>query len=47
MNLTDFEFGTVGASSSAFGQTTTAYRDISNTQDPGSRVIGFQARVNF
>jgi hypothetical protein len=47
LNLTDFEFGTVGASSSAFGQTTTAYRDISNAQDPGSRVIEFQARVNF
>ena len=32
---------------SAFGQTTGAYRDLSNTNDPGGRIIEFQLRLNF
>ncbi len=35
---------TVGTS---FGQTTTAFRDLNNTNDPGSRTIEFVLRVNF
>jgi hypothetical protein len=33
--------------STAFGQTTNAYRDISTTNDPGGRVIQFVFRFNF
>lgn len=33
--------------STAFGQTTNAYRDISTTNDPGGRVIQFVLRFNF
>ncbi len=32
---------------SGFGQTRSAYRDLTNTNDPGSRVIEFVLRVNF
>jgi hypothetical protein len=32
---------------STFGQTTTAFRDFSNTNDPGSRTIEFVLRLNF
>jgi len=30
-----------------FGQTTNAYRDLANTNDPGGRVIEFVLRLNF
>jgi hypothetical protein len=47
-NLTNFEFAsTLNPSSASFGQTTSAYRDLSNSNDPGSRVIEFQLRVSF
>jgi hypothetical protein len=39
-NLTNF-------SSTTFGQVTSAYRDVNNTQDPGGRLIQFVARINF
>jgi hypothetical protein len=32
---------------SGFGQTTGAYRDLSNTNDPGGRIIEFSLRFNF
>jgi len=32
---------------SSFGQTTSAYRDISGTVDPGSRILEFVMRINF
>jgi len=32
---------------SAFGQVTSAYRDISGTVDPGGRILEFVLRVNF
>lgn len=32
---------------SAFGQTTTAFRDLNNTNDPGARSIEFVLRLNF
>jgi hypothetical protein len=32
---------------SSFGQTTTAFRDLNNTNDPGSRTIEFVMRLNF
>ena len=32
---------------SSFGQTTTAFRDLNNTNDPGARSIEFVARLNF
>jgi hypothetical protein len=47
LNLTNFQLANTGANSASFGLTTTAYQDISNSQDPGSRVIEFLARVNF
>ncbi len=34
-------------SSTSFGQTTTAFRDLNNTNDPGARSIEFVARLNF
>jgi len=33
--------------SSSFGQTTSAFRDFNNTNDPGSRTLEFVLRVNF
>ena len=47
LNLTNFMLGTVSPSSGAFGTTTTAYSDISNSQDPGNRMLEFVVRVNF
>ena len=35
------------AISSSFGQTTTAFRDLNNTNDPGARSLEFVARLNF
>jgi hypothetical protein len=35
---------TIGTS---FGQTTGAYRDLSNTNDPGGRILEFSMRLNF
>jgi hypothetical protein len=35
------------ASAANFGQTTTAYQDLSNSQDPGARMVEFRLRVNF
>ena len=32
---------------SAFGQTSGAYRDLSNTNDPGGRILEFALRFNF
>jgi hypothetical protein len=32
---------------SAFGQTTTAFRDLNNTNDPGARSLEFVLRLNF
>lgn len=38
----------MGPSSSAtFGQVTSAYRDSSNTQDPGGRLVQIVLRINF
>ncbi len=46
LNLTNFLPGS-NTTSSTFGQVTSAYRDISGTVDPGSRVIEFVLRLNF
>ena len=45
-NLTNFYLAN-GPSSTAFGQTTSAFRDFSGTNDPGARIIEFVLRVNF
>ncbi|HEX8687448.1 MAG TPA: hypothetical protein VF654_13150, partial [Pyrinomonadaceae bacterium] len=34
-------------SASTFGRTTTAYQDISTTNDPGARMVQFVMRLNF
>jgi len=34
-------------SATTFGQVTSAYRDVNNTQDPGGRLIQLVARINF
>jgi Carboxypeptidase regulatory-like domain len=38
---------TLTANSTSFGQTTGAYRDLSNTNDTGGRMIEFVMRLNF
>ena len=38
---------TLAANASWFGQTTGAYRDLSNTNDPGGRIVDFSLRFNF
>jgi hypothetical protein len=38
---------TLGVNSSSFGQTSGAYRDLSNTNDPGGRIVEFSLRLNF
>ena len=35
------------SSSQAFGQVTSAYRDVNNTQNPGGRLIQLVGRINF
>src|SRR5215475_10612099 len=41
-------FGAIGAFNSAtFAQVTSAYRDSSNTNDPGGRLVQIVARLNF
>ncbi len=55
INNQNFRVGSAGSevvavtnfSSSAFGQTAEAYRDISTTNDPGGRIIQFVFRFNF
>jgi len=52
LNHTNFNLGTqtngsISASGATFGQTTSAYRDINTTSDPGSRIIEFVLRFNF
>jgi len=47
LNLTDFYAGTGNPSSTSFGLTTSAYSDISNTNDPGGRTLEFVVRINF
>jgi hypothetical protein len=39
-NVTNF-------SSTTYGQVTTAYRDVNNTQDPGGRLIQIVGRINW
>ena len=46
-NLTGFYPGGGGVNSTTFGQTGSAYRDISNTNDPGGRIIEWVLRYNF
>ena len=53
-NLTNFLLFTPGSGitptatiGSSFGQTTGQYRDLSNTNDPGGRIIEFVMRLNF
>ncbi len=54
-NLTNFLLFTPGngisttlaASAANFGQTSGAYRDLSNTNDPGGRIVEFMLRLNF
>ena len=52
LNLTNFLPGAnttpaSGQLNAPFGQVTAAYRDISGTVDPGSRIIEFKVRLNF
>ncbi len=52
-NVTNFLLGAAGNTVNTsgigadFGQTRSAYRDLTNTNDPGSRVIEFVLRFNF
>ena len=38
---------TTRANGSGFGQTSGAYKDLSNTNDPGGRIVEFQLRLTF
>ena len=46
-NITNFFLANTGANSASFGQTSSAYRDISNTNDPGGRMIEFVLKYSF
>jgi Carboxypeptidase regulatory-like domain len=54
-NLTNFLLFVPGSgittslpvNNASFGQTSGAYRDISNTNDPGGRIVEFALRLNF
>jgi hypothetical protein len=49
-NMTNFNVATLASSvtvGNGFGQVTSAYQDLNNTQDPGARVIEFVLRINF
>jgi len=54
-NLTNFLLFTPGSglttslpvNNTAFGQTSGAYRDLQNTNDPGGRIVEFSLRLNF
>lgn len=50
-NFTNFELAGTGGYNvtigSSFGQTTTAFRDFNNTNDPGSRTLEWALRFNF
>jgi hypothetical protein len=39
--------GALGANGTSFGQTSGAYKDLSNTNDPGGRIVEFSLRLNF
>ncbi|HXS98091.1 MAG TPA: carboxypeptidase regulatory-like domain-containing protein [Candidatus Limnocylindrales bacterium] len=47
LNITNFYLGSVSASSTGFGQVTSAFRDTSNATDPGGRILEFVVRINF
>ncbi len=36
-----------GILGTTFGRTTTAYQDISTTNDPGGRIVQLVLRINF
>ena len=38
---------TLGVNGTGFGQTSGAYKDLSNTNDPGGRILEFGLRLNF
>jgi hypothetical protein len=46
-NNTNFYGVTCASNSATCGQVTSAYRDVSNSQDPGGRLIQLVARINF
>ena len=46
-NNTNFYGAANPGSSATWGQITSAYRDVSNSQDPGGRMIQLVARINF
>jgi hypothetical protein len=46
LNMTNF-FLANAPSSTSFGQTTSAFRDFSGSNDPGARIVEFMLRVNF
>jgi hypothetical protein len=54
-NNINFKIGSAGNdvssvtnfSNAAFGRTTTAYQDVSTTNDPGARMVQFVMRLNF
>ena len=49
LNITNFQLpsSNINLSSASLGYTTSQYQDLSNSQDPGARMIEFRLRVNF
>ena len=47
LNVTNFYLGGMSPNGTAFGQTTSAFRDTANAVDPGGRILEFVVRINF
>jgi hypothetical protein len=47
LNVTNFFLANTSLGATNFGQTTSEYSDLSNSQDPGARMIEFRMRINF
>ena len=47
LNVTNFYLGSASVNGTTFGQITSAFRDTSNANDPGARILEFVVRVTF
>ena len=47
LNVTNFYLGSTSVNGTSFGQITSAFRDTSNANDPGGRILEFVLRINF
>ncbi len=47
LNIANFYLGSASVNGTTFGQITSAFRDTSNANDPGARILEFVVRVTF